>query len=158
VHRSLFRQILKVAAVLIVSQVDNEVLPMMNARNKRLLLAGLCSSTSQEVAQAIPGDYPTLYIEEHREDVLHALELRSYDLVIVDECPEFIDCLRLCGTIRDELHIYDTPILVLLNEVTPSIEDIFQSINVNLFIEKPVTHENLFSILQWISHPLFPFQ
>ncbi|MEJ2607963.1 MAG: response regulator [Anaerolineales bacterium] len=119
---------------------------MTKSRIARILLAGLDHKTAQQITQELSTPNLIFDHEWHRFDVLHALELYKYDLIILDEHPDHLSCFRTCAEIRDDLRMNDVPILVLTQEMSQTTVAAFEEIDVNLFIEKPVTHKELITV------------
>ncbi len=123
---------------------------MVKLKRLHILLAGLDQNTVQEITNDLSSTNLIFNYEYHRDDILHALELHDYDLVIVD-ASDHLSTFRICTQIRDELSIHDVPILVLAQEFSQTTIQAFKDIKVNLFIEKPVTGKKLRRVYRIIS-------
>jgi DNA-binding response OmpR family regulator len=123
---------------------------MVKLNTRRIVLAGLEKNTAQEITEYLSGTNLIIDYEYHKDDILHALELQKYDLVIV-ETTDYLSTFRICTEIRDQLLLTDVPILVLGQEITQTTLRAFEEINVNLFLEKPVSEEELRAVSRIIS-------
>ena len=122
-----------------------------------ILLAGLDQNTVQEITEDLSSTNLVFDHEYYSDDILHALELHSYDLVIVD-ASDHLSTFRICTQIRDELSIHDVPILVLATEISQNTIRAFKDIQVNLFIEKPIPRKELGRVYRTISSPSSSFE
>jgi DNA-binding response OmpR family regulator len=123
---------------------------MNKLKTRRILLAGLDQHTAQKITENLSATKILIDYEYHRDDILHALELQKYDLVIVGTA-DYLSTFRICTEIRDELLIPDIPILIFSQELSQTTLRAFEEINVNLFVEKPVTHDEFITVSRIIS-------